>query len=312
MILLEKIKEIELRYYLKNLAIHSVAKNVLGLNDKQKQISQMVKKIENFIFPPCALPLPDELIQEVVNYLNLSDAINFTRVNRHGQAHFSYTLLKHAQDFGYESSAHVEAIDYLKQLFKEVKKVAKQKWFPKKYFIRTQSGVINPEVNLQKFKILTPKKFIRVFKKPEIYINSFQIFCHFLLKSADQSFKSSKKTIDFDIFNCDRNTPLLSATRMGKKEAVQLFLKYGANTNTKSDASHRHSALHLAGYFKYFEIAELLIQGGANVHIRNGIGDTPLVFATKSNNEEFVQFLLEHGANLPTQSHTWNHSSALY
>lgn len=59
-----------------------------------------------------------------------------------------------------------------------------------------------------------------------------------------------------------------------------------------------HSALSLALYYGYIDIAKLLIAQGANVNVQDTYGNTPLILAVKLNNIDLVKLLLEKNADI--------------
>ncbi len=59
-----------------------------------------------------------------------------------------------------------------------------------------------------------------------------------------------------------------------------------------------NSALSLALYYGYIDIAKLLIAQGANINVQDTNGNTPLMLAVKSNNIDLVKLLLEKNADI--------------
>lgn len=68
-------------------------------------------------------------------------------------------------------------------------------------------------------------------------------------------------------------SPLSWATLMGKKEAAELLLQLGANVNVRQEDGG--TPLHIAAFLGRAELAELLIKEGADVNAKNRGGDTP-------------------------------------
>ncbi|MDM5155210.1 ankyrin repeat domain-containing protein [Bacillus sp. DX1.1] len=66
--------------------------------------------------------------------------------------------------------------------------------------------------------------------------------------------------------------------------------------------------LHLAAYFGHIEIASLLLEKGATLHVKekNRNGNTPLQAAVANKKISLVEFLIDRGANINvTQSGGW-------
>ncbi|MCY4404573.1 MAG: ankyrin repeat domain-containing protein [Candidatus Poribacteria bacterium] len=68
-------------------------------------------------------------------------------------------------------------------------------------------------------------------------------------------------------------SPLSWATLMGKKEAAELLLQLGADVNVRQEDGG--TPLHIAVFLGRVELAELLIKEGADVNAKNRGGDTP-------------------------------------
>ncbi len=79
-------------------------------------------------------------------------------------------------------------------------------------------------------------------------------------------------------------------------ESIKTLLAEGADVNEKEAASGS-SALTTAALFGYTDIAELLINAGADINVRNNDGSTALHTATFLCHPEIVKLLLENGAD---------------
>ncbi len=79
-------------------------------------------------------------------------------------------------------------------------------------------------------------------------------------------------------------------------EIAQLLIQHGADVNTKSYRGN--SALHQAVRAESEEIAEFLLKNGADINIRGPEDEeTPLWCAAIKGSEKMVHYLLDHGAN---------------
>jgi ankyrin repeat protein len=105
-------------------------------------------------------------------------------------------------------------------------------------------------------------------------------------------------------------TPLVLAAREGDLESSKLLLDKGANVNQVTE--YGWSPLLTATNNRHYKLAEYLITRGADVNLANKGNWAPLYLATDNRNIEggdfpvpkadidhleFIQFLLEHGAN---------------
>ncbi|OAB82242.1 ankryin [Wolbachia endosymbiont of Laodelphax striatellus] len=93
-----------------------------------------------------------------------------------------------------------------------------------------------------------------------------------------------------------KETPLHIAVRYVHKEVAELLLNKGANVNAVE--RRKWTPLHTAVKSGKVEVAELLLDRGANVNAVDNLDMTPLHFALKYNREELVRLLLDRGANV--------------
>jgi ankyrin repeat protein len=86
--------------------------------------------------------------------------------------------------------------------------------------------------------------------------------------------------------------PLQHAAQYGKKDAVNLLIDMGANSNKQHPM---HGSFPLA-YANTDEIAEILLKAGARANQQDKFGYTPLDDAAKANNLSRLKLLLHYGA----------------
>ncbi|KAJ3107870.1 B-cell lymphoma 3 protein [Phlyctochytrium bullatum] len=88
-------------------------------------------------------------------------------------------------------------------------------------------------------------------------------------------------------------------------KTLKLFLKHGANPNTRDRYGSNSSALHYCALIKNETRAciKLLLDARADMDAVNNDGYTPLALACTVNNEEAVRILLERGADTDIQSY---------
>ena len=155
--------------------------------------------------------------------------------------------------------------------------------------------------------------------------------------------------VDVDICGSDDRTPLHMAADRGLLEVTRRLIERGANINARdssdrtslhpifngesgtfddtyfdvmryllehgidvdSQANTTHSTpLHLASYCGGFKVAQLLLDHGADINVRNKNGRTPLHGAVDELYDDAedwffdaIQFLLKHGADVVAQDH---------
>ncbi|XP_057319438.1 putative ankyrin repeat protein RF_0381 [Microplitis mediator] len=94
-----------------------------------------------------------------------------------------------------------------------------------------------------------------------------------------------------------RITPLQNAVRRGYKKIVKLLIEYKADVNCRSFL--QSACLTTAIESDNFEIFELLLDAGANIHPSH-TARTPIYVAVDKNNYEITKHLINHGADVNT------------
>ena len=94
--------------------------------------------------------------------------------------------------------------------------------------------------------------------------------------------------------------PLHIAALKGHKEIAQILIQSGADPNLvdSSRVSQCDTPLLMAVYKRKKEMAKLLIESGADVNMYNELGYTPLHGAAEKGKKEIVQLLIENGADV--------------
>jgi len=94
------------------------------------------------------------------------------------------------------------------------------------------------------------------------------------------------------------DTPLHLAVKRKLPEIAQLLIENGADVNAKDGYGfgYYNTPLHLAVKRKLPEIAQLLIENGADVNAKGGYGETPLHLAVRNKLPEIAQLLIENKA----------------
>jgi ankyrin repeat protein len=96
-------------------------------------------------------------------------------------------------------------------------------------------------------------------------------------------------------------TPLHSAAFNGRLEIAQLLLDHGANA--KAENEDGETALHVVSRGEYDSqdhgvgISRLLLEHGVDVHAHNKYHNTALSLAAFNGRLEITRLLLDHGAN---------------
>ncbi|CAL1539363.1 unnamed protein product, partial [Lymnaea stagnalis] len=119
-----------------------------------------------------------------------------------------------------------------------------------------------------------------------------------LMRALKQHFDNIAKTLlaaeaDVNIRNKRGENALLIAAKSGCTEMVKLLIQAGADPLSSTNMGN--TGLSLAANK---DIAELFVQAGADVNLRNVHGQTPLHCAVKKSKTDVFKLLLAHGANV--------------
>ncbi|XP_051944564.1 ankyrin repeat and SOCS box protein 10 [Hippocampus zosterae] len=129
------------------------------------------------------------------------------------------------------------------------------------------------------------------------------------LCSSPESFECAKyllqygaaingRTVDED------DTPLHVAARNGLRDHVQLYLRYAAAVDKKNDEGLTplnaacSQPQELQDLQRYFNLCQILIKSGADIHTTDQDKHTPLHMACKNVNADLVELLLANGASV--------------
>jgi ankyrin repeat protein len=90
------------------------------------------------------------------------------------------------------------------------------------------------------------------------------------------------------------NTALHAAIAGNKsKEVIEMLIKNGTDVNAVD--SNEHTPIQAAAFEGNLEIARLLIENGADLSRKTGLG-SPLSIAERHGHHEFLELLRQHGA----------------
>lgn len=108
----------------------------------------------------------------------------------------------------------------------------------------------------------------------------------FHIAAAANNYDLVKYLLDKNCFTAD------SLTATGEAESVEMHeTKIVFNKNP-------HTALHIAAEKGFKDIAELLLEHGADVNLQDGKGDTSLHYAARNFDAEMICFLVKKGADV--------------
>ena len=109
--------------------------------------------------------------------------------------------------------------------------------------------------------------------------------------------KVVERGANVDIRDRDQRTPLGQAVTDNNLEIVRFLVEHGADVNARD--AEGWTTLHFAAQEHHVEIASLLLERGAQVDAKDVFGSTPLwraVYASKGRGE-LIRCLLSYGAD---------------
>src|SRR5258708_3052997 len=120
------------------------------------------------------------------------------------------------------------------------------------------------------------------------------------VKELLQSGLSTETTIDY---GDQKITPVIKAAWDGDEEIIKALLAAGAKVNAKATDTGE-TALINAVSNKHTEIVEVLLKAGADLSVKNRFDFNALTIAVAANNQDLAALLLDHGANVETETST--------
>src|SRR6266852_5059875 len=97
----------------------------------------------------------------------------------------------------------------------------------------------------------------------------------------------------------DDATPLYLASQGGHMEVAQMLIERGADVSAQN--GNGNTPLHRASLCGHMDVARMLIERGADVSAQGKYGNTPLHLALEYRHVEVAQMLIERGADLSAQ-----------
>lgn len=98
-----------------------------------------------------------------------------------------------------------------------------------------------------------------------------------------------------NVRSTDGRTPLLAALSGGHTQAVRMLLEAGARTDDR-DAAFGWTLLHESAALGSRDVAQLLVEHGADLNAKDNDGRTPLALAEQYGQTGLARYLREHGA----------------
>ncbi|MFN4173838.1 MAG: ankyrin repeat domain-containing protein, partial [Parachlamydiaceae bacterium] len=283
---------------------------------QSKKLFAIHRNIENYVNPPAALPVPNDLIPQILEELSLQELVRFSSTNRTAHHQADIALLHIAKKCGYGGLEVHDAISYLKELAKELEIAP----IPREFLVLRKG---NKEVdglktldNLRREKDFSNLLYSLFDQEGASDLSNFKKVMALLKKWPVTGLNQPKVAI----------SALLKCCETGDLDVLNLLLKHGVDPN--GTLSNSGTALSRAIDYNHIDMAKTLLKSGAkvdfsslafasggyhrtpsldqlkvlldhtpDVNIRNFEGSTPLFFAVKSGKSEIISLLLSKGAN---------------
>jgi uncharacterized protein len=169
----------------------------------------------------------------------------------------------------------------------------------------------NPElVNTKGPREFTPLIFSTYQRKDEItrlFLNrgaTLDVFSAAALGKTDAVLQLvGSDTLRANAQSVDGWTPLHLAAHFGRLETVKALHQLGADIDVKSTNPTNNTPMHAAIAGGSLEVAEYLLDNGANVNARDGGQNTALHIAAQAGWAEALRFLLDRRADVNARNH---------
>jgi ankyrin repeat protein len=109
-----------------------------------------------------------------------------------------------------------------------------------------------------------------------------------------------------DLATADLHYALGDACYKGNFDVIKMLIELGADVNGGDYGASENPLMHAARH-GHLEIAQYLLENGADIEARSYEGNTPLLFAAWEGQLEMIQFLIKKGADInSTNDMNWN------
>lgn len=283
---------------------------------ERKKIDELSTQEEGFF-----LPLPNEVIKKICDYLPVKDLQNVGKVNKHGRDCAENALIRRQKIFGFKNEEVNQLDAFYFTLFKSVTIAVKNKIIPDSKIVYLHKGVFSDTIDEE--ETIKNLKNLDINQADQIYTN--------LVKKI-KNCRTAKK----DYEKIQRMVCCISRfISVNNKEAYGLqvniysqllysiigngyippviedLLEMGANPNLLD--AKGYTALHNVLKFRNLKTVKLLLDKFLDVDIQaNQHGFTALhlavAFSDSEESEEIVKELLKRGAN-PNLQDNWGQTA---
>jgi ankyrin repeat protein len=283
---------------------------------KTEALQAIHLRIKNYILPPPVLPLPEELIQKILEYLKLPSLVLFAQLNRDGTFQAGEQILKRAKKLGYIGNAKNHAFIYLQCLFKEVEAAVKCDMVPKKYMhdirdqkpLESSGGALQTSVHDDAETIAFLKQSVKITEKQVLGLlpRSYEFYNHKhkMIIDPEDVLHNLKQASREDVVNILVNKKCY----MDSFQRFRQTFKQISTSDTSISAPNTiqeidSKALFLAARHGDKNVIKLLLASGVDVNAKDESNCTPLLLAIKNIKCEFtmvdvVKFLIFKGADI--------------
>lgn len=294
--------------YDKKLASKNALEKIFSGNEKNH-----IKLIYNRIFNYPVLPLYDQMIQEILSHLPLTDLARFACTNRHAKTQTFTAMLLRARSFRFTGNDFHDGMHYLARLFQEVKLLNQKNSIPKNYIsneikkdLFLKKIIFKPEKTLKNLEVINSEDVFFIFSKPRsdasIFSNHFINIRNFLTHCKDSG-AISQSADDL------QRKALENALQYDEPTVIEMLLRHGINVNLslfEQTTTALHTVVEKWPETTSLQIVKLLLQHGAAVTIPNKNGNLPQHVAAHYGLRAIMHLLLKRGIDIEATGRAGN------
>lgn len=255
-------------------------------------------------------PLPPEVIQNILQYVEFSDLATVAQVNKHGQFQATTAMVHRARSFGYKGDKAEEAVQHIKKLFNDLFGIKGKFCNKEKMLKNLQSLPLEDALNIIEHGQFFTKNAehyrsgIREFKKTKGCSDNVEFRAKAALNVAIEHRQKDivQFLLQYDFFDAT-HYGLLTAIHRGDLDIIECFFEKGIQFGQQELSNALVSA---CDCWNSSQSIRVLVKHGANPNVPNSAGNYPLHRVAWKGFANDVKFLLDNGASVDKIDHHKN------